>query len=59
MYLSEPAQNDVTMDTFMRIAGHKDKHMPTRVSLHAHDVYVAAASKAINAFFNGLSASCV
>ena len=53
-YLTEVLHNGATIDTAMKMAGHKDERMLTRHYLHANDKHVRAAGDVMEGYFKRL-----
>ena len=53
-YLTEVLHNGATIDTAMKMAGHKDERMLTRHYLHANDKHVKAAGDVMEGYFKKL-----
>ena len=53
-YLTEVLHNGATIDTAMKMAGHKDERMLTRHYLHANDKHVRAAGDVMEFYFKRL-----
>ena len=50
-YLTELCHNGVDMSTAVKIAGHADERMLSRVYVHTHEEHVAKAGKVMDEFF--------